>query len=125
MWYSRARPSSRPMQRLWTQQSRGVRVQATWILPKLPRSQDGRALAPRLPYFLILDLATFLCSLQTMPNTGAAGFVQPGTGHSCFFRAGADAEARVKGAVVAGCCHQSPPFGAVKAWPFQGTWRDF
>src|SRR5208283_2150169 len=35
-------------------------------------------------YFLILDLATFLWSLQTIPKIGAAGFLQPGTGQSCF-----------------------------------------
>ena len=31
-------------------------------------------------YFLIRDLATFRCSPQTIPKTGAARFLQPGTG---------------------------------------------
>jgi hypothetical protein len=33
-------------------------------------------------YFLIFDLATSLCFEQTIPKTGAAGFLQPGTGQS-------------------------------------------
>jgi hypothetical protein len=42
-------------------------------------------------YLLIFDFGTFLCFAQTIPNTGAAGFLQPGTGQNCrggFFRAG-------------------------------------
>ncbi len=35
-------------------------------------------------YFLIFAFATPLCSAQTIPKTGAAGFVQPGTGQSCL-----------------------------------------
>src|ERR1700690_2326104 len=67
---------------------------------------------------MILALATFLCSLQTMPNTGAAGFLQPGTGHSCFFRAGAGTEDGVKCSVAAGCFGGRPGprfWGAPKA----------
>src|SRR5450631_3892973 len=33
--------------------------------------------------FLIFVLATSLCLAQTIPKTGAAGFLQPGTGQSC------------------------------------------
>jgi hypothetical protein len=33
-------------------------------------------------YFLIFTLATSLCFAHTMPKTGAAGFLQPGTGQS-------------------------------------------
>jgi len=46
-------------------------------------------------YFLISALDIFLCSEQTMPNTGAARPVQPGTGHSCLGR-------RLMGAAAAG-----------------------
>ena len=49
-----------------------------------------------------------LSRVHTMPNTGAAGFLQPGTGHSCFFRAGLGTEARVKGAVAARCFGGQP-----------------
>lgn len=35
-------------------------------------------------YSLILVLGTSLCFAHTIPNTGAAGFLQPGTGHSCL-----------------------------------------
>src|SRR5439155_24248265 len=47
-------------------------------------------------YFLIFALGMSLCLAQTMPNTGAAGFLQPGTGHSClgaFLRGAAKATA--------------------------------
>src|SRR6185436_4267995 len=37
-------------------------------------------------YCLIFALGTSLCWAQTIPNTGAAGLVQPGTGHSCLGR---------------------------------------
>src|SRR4051812_42903455 len=30
-----------------------------------------------------MSFGTSLCSLQTMPNAGAAEFLQPGIGHSC------------------------------------------
>ena len=33
-------------------------------------------------YFLILAFETPLCSAQTIPNIGAAGFLQPGTGQN-------------------------------------------
>jgi len=56
----------------------------------------GLGLPAFFRYFLILDLARFLCSLQTIPKTGAAGFLQPGTGQSCFFRAGARTGPRPK-----------------------------
>src|SRR5687768_3468775 len=41
-------------------------------------------------YFLILAFGTSLCLAHTIPNTGAAGFLQPGTGQSCLgaFRRG-------------------------------------
>src|SRR4029079_7978764 len=32
--------------------------------------------------FLILALGRSLCFAQTIPKTGAAGFLQPGTGHN-------------------------------------------
>jgi hypothetical protein len=75
-------------------------------------------------YFPILDLATFLCSLQTMPNTGAAGFVQPGTGHSCLFRVGASTEDGVKRAVVARCFggRPGPRFCGVPKAPARAAW---
>ena len=37
-------------------------------------------------YFLTSVLDTFLCLEQTMPNTGAARPVHPGTGQSCLGR---------------------------------------
>jgi hypothetical protein len=66
-----SRLSSRPMQRLWAQQSRGVRVQATWILPELSRSPDGRhgSLLRGLPFppsacSAVRPLATLCLALQ-------------------------------------------------------------
>src|ERR1022692_4974678 len=35
-------------------------------------------------YALILALGRSLCLEQTIPKTGAAGLLQPGTGQSCF-----------------------------------------
>ena len=35
-------------------------------------------------YFLIFVFATSLCFAHTIPKTGAAGFLQPGTGQNCF-----------------------------------------
>ena len=37
-------------------------------------------------YFLILSLATSLCLAQTIPNTGAATPLHPGTGQNCLGR---------------------------------------
>ena len=48
----------------------------------------GLSLAARRAsrYFLMVAFATSLCLAQTIPNTGAAGLLQPGTGHSCLGR---------------------------------------
>jgi hypothetical protein len=56
--------------------------------PFLAPRFDGFSLAARRAsrYFLMVALGTSLCLAQTMPNTGAAGLLQPGTGQSCLGR---------------------------------------
>jgi hypothetical protein len=79
----------------WGQCQRQARLQRVVILFPLlfllQRPFFGRlpfSLAARRAsrYFLMVALATSLCLAQTIPNTGAAGLLQPGTGQSCLGR---------------------------------------